>query len=101
MVPGKIDPIFLVDSKGFFFIWVVLGIAGDVEKVEEMRRNNVNVWPVVGKLSDVESLQAAMAGCRGVFHTSGFVDPTGLTGYSVSSLSLDPIQFYFFIFLFF
>lgn len=72
---------------------MLLGIAGDVEKVEEMRRNNSNIWPVTAKLSEVESLEAAMEGCRGVFHTSGFVDPAGLTGYSVSPLSLGPIDF--------
>lgn len=72
---------------------MLLGIAGDVEKVEEMRRNNSNIWPVTAKLSEVESLEAAMEGCRGVFHTSGFVDPAGLTGYSVSPLSLGQIDF--------
>jgi hypothetical protein len=40
----------------------------------------------MAKLTDIESLQEAFQGCRGVFHTSAFIDPAGLSGYTVSLL---------------
>ncbi|RVW46630.1 Cinnamoyl-CoA reductase-like SNL6 [Vitis vinifera] len=75
-------------SRGYS-VRVIVDSEGDVEKVEEMRRNNSNIWPVTAKLSEVESLEAAMEGCRGVFHTSGFVDPAGLTGYSKAMAGIE------------
>lgn len=75
--------------------------SGDLEKVEEMRRNNGNIWPAVAKLSEVESLEAAMEGCRGVFHTTGFIDPAGLSGYSVSLFQCFQSNFILFTTVFF
>lgn len=61
----------------------------DREKMREMEMsgemrgtNNNNVSAVMGLLTDIDSLSQAFAGCRGVFHTAGFVDPAGLSGYS-------------------
>lgn len=51
----------------------------------EMRLNNSFVEVVMAKLTEVESLTEAFDGCRGVFHTAAFVDPAGLSGYSVSA----------------
>lgn len=48
-----------------------------------MERNG-DLEIVIAKLSDVESLEKAFEGCRGVFHTSAFTDPAGLSGYTVS-----------------
>lgn len=50
----------------------------------EMSLNNCILDVVMAKLSEVESLVEAFNGCRGVFHTGGFVDPAGLSGYTVS-----------------
>lgn len=38
----------------------------------------------MANLAHVESLSQAFHGCRGVFHTSAFTDPAGLSGYTVS-----------------
>ncbi|TXG54670.1 hypothetical protein EZV62_019926 [Acer yangbiense] len=60
----------------------------DVEKLRElenrgeMRTNNNNVSVITAKLTQVEDLVQAFDGCRGVFHTSAFTDPAGLSGYS-------------------
>lgn len=63
-----------------------------MEMSGEMRgTNNNNISAVMGDLSDVQSISEAFDGCRGVFHTAGFIDPAGLAGYSVS-LSFPPIQ---------
>ncbi|KAJ4833259.1 hypothetical protein Tsubulata_005093 [Turnera subulata] len=37
---------------------------------------------VVAKMHDLESLCNAFSGCHAVFHTSSFIDPHGVTGYS-------------------
>lgn len=55
-----------------------------METSGEMRLNNSVVEVVMAKLTEVESLTEAFDGCRGVFHTAAFVDPAGLSGYSVS-----------------
>lgn len=40
---------------------------------------------VVAKMADLDSLGDAFSGCYAVFHTSSFIDPHGVSGYSVSS----------------
>lgn len=55
-----------------------------METSGEMRLNNSLIEVVMAKLTEVESLAQAFDGCRGVFHTAAFVDPAGLSGYSVS-----------------
>lgn len=37
---------------------------------------------VVAKMGDVESLCDAFRGCHGIFHTSSFIDPRGISGYT-------------------
>lgn len=46
-----------------------------------------NLEVVMAKLTDIDSLEKAFEGCGGVFHTSAFTDPAGLSGYTVSSTS--------------
>lgn len=41
---------------------------------------------VVAKLQDLESLCEAFRGCHAIFHTSSFIDPHGISGYSVRLL---------------
>lgn len=53
----------------------------------EMRGSNNIVEVTMAKLTEVESLMEAFNGCRGVFHTAAFVDPAGVSGYSVSHFS--------------
>jgi hypothetical protein len=42
---------------------------------------------VVAKMKDLDSLCDAFSGCHAVFHTSSFIDPHGISGYSVSYCS--------------
>lgn len=42
---------------------------------------------VVADMKNVESLSRAFRGCHAVFHTSSFIDPWGISGYSVSMYS--------------
>ena len=68
------------------------GNAEDINKLREMESSgeigtsNNNVSVVKAKLTEIESLLEAFEGCRGVFHTSAFIDPAGLSGYTVSLL---------------
>lgn len=62
----------------------------DKEKVREMRSEaggvrikDCKVSTLSANLTECDSLANAFDGCRGVFHTSSFLDPSGLTGYSV------------------
>lgn len=43
------------------------------------------ITSVVSRLTEMESLVKAFDGCAGVFHTAAFVDPAGISGYSVCS----------------
>ncbi|CAN6572214.1 unnamed protein product [Malus baccata var. baccata] len=67
----------------------------DVEKLREMRTSGSTddrISAVMAKLTDdddVESLSHAFDGCRGVFHTSAFVDPAGLSGYTKSMAEIE------------
>lgn len=67
--------------------------AEDIEKLREMKSSgemetyNNNLEVVTAKLNEVEDMVEAFEGCRGIFHTSAFVDPVGLSGYSVSPCS--------------
>ncbi|KAK6155198.1 hypothetical protein DH2020_009446 [Rehmannia glutinosa] len=49
--------------------------------VNQLLVNGYSVRIIVDN-EEVESLIEAFDGCRGVFHTSAFVDPAGLSGYS-------------------
>lgn len=57
----------------------------ELEDSGEMSRSNNSIKAVMAKLTEIESLLEAFEGCRGVFHTSAFTDPAGLSGYTVSS----------------
>lgn len=52
----------------------------DLMGVEEL---NLLESVVVAKIEDSESLCDAFRGCHAVFHTSSFIDPHGISGYSV------------------
>ncbi|MED6183775.1 hypothetical protein PIB30_040836 [Stylosanthes scabra] len=64
----------------------------DIEKVREIkesREGNGKLEVIMGKLSDVDSLINAFEGCHGVFHTSAFTDPAGLSGYTKSMAEIE------------
>ncbi|CAA2990854.1 cinnamoyl- reductase-like SNL6 isoform X2 [Olea europaea subsp. europaea] len=67
----------------------------DVEKLRqmeisgEMRLTNSIIEIVMAKLNEIESLANAFDGCRGVFHTAGFIDPAGLSGYSKAMAEIE------------
>ncbi|KAG2710401.1 hypothetical protein I3843_04G024900 [Carya illinoinensis] len=54
----------------------------EMENSGEMRACNNNISAVMAKLTEIESLSEAFHGCRGVYHTSAFTDPAGLSGYT-------------------
>ena len=56
----------------------------ELETSGEMRTSKNGIIAVMAKLTEVESLVEAFQGCHGVFHTSAFTDPAGLSGYTVS-----------------
>ncbi|KAL6994348.1 hypothetical protein U1Q18_012454 [Sarracenia purpurea var. burkii] len=64
----------------------------DGEKLREtelLGEMNSNISAVMASIADVQSLSEAFNGCRGVFHTSAFVDPAGLSGYSKSMADIE------------
>ncbi|XP_061988288.1 cinnamoyl-CoA reductase-like SNL6 [Rosa rugosa] len=72
-----------------YSVRIIVNNSVDVEKLREMTTANVNVTVVMAKLAEVESLSQAFQGCRGVFHTSGFTDPAGLSGYTKSMADIE------------
>jgi hypothetical protein len=67
-------------------------LAEDLDKLREMEMfgeddGRDGVWTVMANVMDPESMHRAFDGCAGVFHTSGFVDPGGMSGYTVSSVN--------------
>ncbi|KAE8021534.1 hypothetical protein FH972_007417 [Carpinus fangiana] len=61
----------------------------EMESSGEMGTSNNNVSVVKAKLTEIESLLEAFEGCRGVFHTSAFIDPAGLSGYTKSMAEIE------------
>ncbi|CAA3005929.1 cinnamoyl- reductase-like SNL6 isoform X2 [Olea europaea subsp. europaea] len=62
---------------------------GEMEISGEMRLTNSIIEIVMAKLTEIESLANAFDGCRGVFHTAGFIDPSGLSGYSKAMADIE------------
>ena len=63
-------------------------LAEDLDKLREMEMfgedGRDGVWTVMANVMEPDSLHRAFDGCTGVFHTSAFVDPGGMSGYTVS-----------------
>ncbi|XP_016493688.1 cinnamoyl-CoA reductase-like SNL6 isoform X2 [Nicotiana tabacum] len=73
-----------------YSVRVIVEKQEDLEKLREMeitgemrQSKSSTVEAVMANLNDVQSLSEAFNGCRGVFHTAAFVDPAGLSGYSL------------------
>ena len=61
---------------------------GEMEEFSLYSANNILSGVVVNVVVDsIASISEAFDGCYGVFHTS-FIDPHGLSGYTVSPLNL-------------
>ncbi|KAJ6301981.1 hypothetical protein OIU77_016149 [Salix suchowensis] len=61
----------------------------ELETSGEMRTSKNGILAVMAKLTEVESLVEAFQGCHGVFHTSAFTDPAGLSGYTKSMAEIE------------
>lgn len=65
----------------------------DLDKLREMEMfgedGRDGVWTVMANVMEPESLHRAFDGCAGVFHTSAFVDPGGMSGYTKHMASLE------------
>ncbi|CAK7328046.1 unnamed protein product [Dovyalis caffra] len=61
----------------------------ELETSGEMRTSKSGMTVVMANLSEVESLAEAFEGCDGVFHTSAFTDPAGLSGYTKSMAEIE------------
>ncbi|KAJ0971698.1 hypothetical protein J5N97_019657 [Dioscorea zingiberensis] len=77
-------------SRGFT-VRLALESQEDLEKVREMEMEMFSgtdvdgcrrFWAVMADVMDLDSLCRAFNGCVAVFHTSSFVDPSGVSGYS-------------------
>lgn len=73
-----------VEWVDFFFFPEDMEKLREMETSGEMGSARSNFSAVVAKLGDVQSLCEAFEGCAGVFHTSAFADPAGISGYTVS-----------------
>lgn len=68
-----------------YFVRITVQNPVEIEEMKEMLEQeemNMVESVVVAKMGDLGSLCEAFAGCHSVFHTSSFIDPRGLSGYS-------------------
>ncbi|KAL9279460.1 unnamed protein product [Arabidopsis thaliana] len=78
-----------------YSVRIVVDCPEDKEKVSEMEADAETasfsnmITSVVSRLTEIDSLIKAFDGCAGVFHTSAFVDPAGVSGYSKSMAELE------------
>ncbi|KAL5725137.1 hypothetical protein ACHQM5_008317 [Ranunculus cassubicifolius] len=54
----------------------------EMEKLREIEFVGGDISAVIVKVTDIDSLCEAFSGCHGVFHTSAFIDPAGVSGYT-------------------
>uniref|UniRef100_A0A6N2LT08 3-beta hydroxysteroid dehydrogenase/isomerase domain-containing protein n=1 Tax=Salix viminalis TaxID=40686 RepID=A0A6N2LT08_SALVM len=78
-------------SRGYL-VRVTVQNQADLEDLKgQMKEDDMNKLEsvVVARMKDLESLCDAFRGCHAVFHTSSFVDPHGISGYSEQSAFLE------------
>ncbi|KAK7339475.1 hypothetical protein VNO77_20146 [Canavalia gladiata] len=61
----------------------------EMEDLGDMKTTEHNLEVIIAKINDVDSIQKAFEGCYGVFHTSAFIDPAGLSGYTKSMADIE------------
>ncbi|KAF5191214.1 Cinnamoyl-coa reductase [Thalictrum thalictroides] len=54
----------------------------EMQILEQTRGHRDGVSAVIVEITDIESLCKAFHGCCGIFHTSAFIDPSGVSGYT-------------------
>ncbi|KDP45331.1 hypothetical protein JCGZ_09580 [Jatropha curcas] len=78
-----------------YSVKIIVNTEEDMEKLREletcgeMRASNSSIKAVMANLTEIESLMEAFEGCRGVFHTSAFADPAGLSGYTKTMAEIE------------
>lgn len=79
-----------------YSVRIIVANQEDLEKLRDMetsgemlRAGNQNISAVTAKLTEIEGLMEAFDGCQAVFHTSAFVDPAGVSGYSKSMAEIE------------
>ncbi|XWS30365.1 hypothetical protein CRYUN_Cryun24cG0110800 [Craigia yunnanensis] len=78
-----------------YSVRVIVDNQEDVEKLREMEisgemlacKNKISV--VMAKPTEIQGLMEAFDGCQGVFHTSAFADPAGISGYSKAMAEIE------------
>ncbi|XP_068641767.1 cinnamoyl-CoA reductase-like SNL6 isoform X2 [Aristolochia californica] len=77
-------------SRGYL-VRIVLESQEDLERLGEMGagENCKRISVMMAQLTNLESLCEVFSGCSGVFHTSSYVDPAGLSGYSKHMADLE------------
>ncbi|XP_068641766.1 cinnamoyl-CoA reductase-like SNL6 isoform X1 [Aristolochia californica] len=72
------------------FIYSMIAVE-DLERLGEMGagENCKRISVMMAQLTNLESLCEVFSGCSGVFHTSSYVDPAGLSGYSKHMADLE------------
>ncbi|KAL9271331.1 Cinnamoyl-CoA reductase-like SNL6-like protein [Drosera capensis] len=72
-----------------YFVRATVQNPGDLEDLKRLLSNEEMGQVesvVVAKMGDLDSLCEAFRGCHAVFHTSSFIDPHGVAGYTVMLL---------------
>eukprot|EP01018_Ginkgo_biloba_P023910 Gb_08683 [translate_table: standard] len=60
-----------------------------LREMEEFESANSRLTAVVANMVDLDTLSEAFNGCYGVFHTSTFIDPEGVSGYTEQMVKLE------------
>ncbi|EPS68267.1 hypothetical protein M569_06505, partial [Genlisea aurea] len=71
-----------------YSVRIIVDNEEDLEKLTEID-GGAGVELAVAKFGDVESLVRAFHGAVAVFHTAGFVDPSGISGYTKSMVEVE------------
>ncbi|MCD7450702.1 hypothetical protein HAX54_008156 [Datura stramonium] len=67
-----------------YLVRVIIQNQANLEDMKELMREEIKQLEsvVVARMADLESLCNAFRGCHAVFHTSSFIDPRGISGYT-------------------
>ncbi|CAH2045128.1 unnamed protein product [Thlaspi arvense] len=69
-----------------YTVRIIVNGPDDLERLRVMRDETPTfhgrIEAVTARLTETESLVDAFDGCNDIFHTSGFIDPSGVSGYS-------------------
>ncbi|KAK4346359.1 hypothetical protein RND71_032698 [Anisodus tanguticus] len=71
-----------------YLVRVIIQNQANLEDMKELMREEMEQLEsvVVARMGDLESLCNAFRGCHAVFHTSSFIDPRGISGYTVGQI---------------